>query len=255
MDPTPLATSERGSGVPIVLVPGLTFTRHVWDPIADRLAERHRVVMVDLPGHGDSDGSAADQRAVAERLHATLAALGVEAPVMVGHSAGAMLATGYASRWPVRAVVNVDQPLTVAAFAAFVQQKADELRGPSFTEAFAPFEDSIGCARLPEPERTRVQALRQIRQDVVLDAWHFPLTTEPGAMQRIVDAMLEDVSAPYVYVAGDEPPAPVREHLLAHAQQPRIVVWPGGGHLVHLLDPERFAGLVAGLVAGLADGD
>ncbi len=245
--PRPLATSERGDGVPIVLVPGLTFTRHVWDPVADRLADRHRVVMVDLPGHGDSGGSAADSDDVVKRLHATFSALGVETPILVGHSAGAMLVTGYASRWPVRAVVNVDQPLTVAGFASFVRQRADGLRGPSFADAFAPFEDSIGCARLPEPERSRVQALRQIRQDVVLDHWHFPLTTEPHELQRIVDAMLEAISAPYVYVAGDEPPGPVREHFLAHALLPRIVAWPGGGHLVHLVDPDRFAALLSEL--------
>lgn len=245
MDPRPLATSEHGAGVPIVLVPGLTFTRHVWDPIADRLAEHHRVLAVDLPGHGDSEGSAADPSAVVSRLHATLTGLGVESPVVVGHSAGAMLATGYASAWPVRAVVNVDQPLTVARFAAFVQQQAADLRGPAFDEAFAPFEESIGCARLPQPERDRVEGLRRTRQEVVLDHWHVPLTTAPEELQRTVDAMLEAIPSPYVYVAGDEPPAAVRDHLLTHARRPRIVAWPGGGHLVHLHDPGRFAELVA----------
>ncbi|HEY3529017.1 MAG TPA: alpha/beta hydrolase [Nocardioides sp.] len=222
----------------------------MWDPIADRLSEEHRVVTVDLPGHGGSDGSAADPTEVVSRLHSTLTALQIDLPVVVGHSAGAMLATGYAATWPVHSVVNVDQPLTVAGFSAFVQQKAADLSGPNFSGAFAPFEESIGCERLPRPERDRVQRLRTIRQDVVLDHWHVPLTAEPHELQQMVDAMLAKIPVPYVYLAGEEPPAPVREHLLSHVANPRIVTWPGGGHLVHLADPARFADLVADVAAG-----
>jgi pimeloyl-ACP methyl ester carboxylesterase len=245
VDPTPLATTDRGAGVPIVLIPGLTFARQVWDPIADHLVDRHRVVTVDLPGHGDSDGSAADPVAVVSRLQATLDGLGVETPWVVGHSAGAMLATGYASSWPVRGVVNVDQPLVVAPFAAFVQQKAADLRGPDFDTAFAPFEQSIGCDGLPKPERDRVQALRRIRQQVVLDHWHWPMTVAPAELQSRVDAMLEGISTPYVYVTGDEPPDQVRDHLVTHTHSARFVTIPGGGHVAHLAHPAEFADVVA----------
>jgi pimeloyl-ACP methyl ester carboxylesterase len=245
VDSTPLATTDRGEGVPIVLLPGLTFARQVWDPIADRLVDRYQVVTVDLPGHGDSDGSAADPVEVVSRLHATLTGLGIDTPLVVGHSAGALLATGYASTWPVRGVVNVDQPLVVAPFAAFAQQKAAELRGPDFEAAFAPFELSIGCDSLSQPERDRVQALRQIRQDVVLDHWHWPLTTAPDELQRRVDALLEGISAPYVYVADGEPPDQVRDHLFSHVRSARIATLPGGGHVAHLAHPAEFAEVVA----------
>lgn len=55
-----LATDDRGTGPAIVLLHGLTFSRRTWDPITALLTDRHRVVTVDLPGHGDSTGSAAD---------------------------------------------------------------------------------------------------------------------------------------------------------------------------------------------------
>jgi pimeloyl-ACP methyl ester carboxylesterase len=244
-----LAVDDRGNGPAIVLLHGLTFSGETWTPIAEALLPRHRVITVDLPGHGESDGSAADPRAVVDRLHATLTAQHVHRPVVVGHSAGALLATGYASVHPTRGVVNVDQPLLVAPFAAFVQQFGAALRGPDFSAAFAPFERGIGVDRLPEPERTRVASTRDIRQDVVLDHWQLPLKTPPDALQATVDAMLDAITVPYLYLAGDILPAPVREHLQVHLQRPQIEIWPGLGHVVHLAEPKRFATLITDFAA------
>jgi len=247
-----LAVDDRGNGPAIVLLHGLTFSRRTWTPISDALLPRHRVITVDLPGHGESDGSAADPRAVVDRLHATLETLRVHRPVVVGHSAGALMATGYASSYPTSGVVNVDQPLIVAPFAALVQQFAAALRGPDFQAAFAPFERSIGVDRLPEPERTRVARTRDIRQDVVLDHWQLPLMTQPDALQATVDAMLDTISVPYLYVGGEELPPPVGEHLQVHLQRLQIEIWPGLGHVVHLAEPKRFASLVTDFAAAVA---
>ncbi|HWU23842.1 MAG TPA: alpha/beta hydrolase [Nocardioides sp.] len=233
---------DTGTGPPLVLVHGLTFSRRTWDPVVERLRDRFRCVAIDLPGHGDSTGSGASPAVVVERLHATLAALGVEDPVVVGHSAGTMTAIGYAAQHPVRGIVDVDQPLVVGPFAGFVQQLGDALRGPDFTAAFAPFEDSIGVDRLPEPERSRVAGTRRVEQALVLDHWHTPLTMPPDEMQALVDGLLDATTAPFLYVAAEEPPAPVRDHLAAHVDDLQVVVLPSGsGHLAHLAHPDRFA--------------
>jgi len=52
-----LVYDEYGSGRRVVLLlPGLLFSRKMHRPLAETLAERgHRVVCVDLLGHGDSD--------------------------------------------------------------------------------------------------------------------------------------------------------------------------------------------------------
>ncbi|GAB3852665.1 alpha/beta fold hydrolase [Nocardioides maradonensis] len=245
-----LAYDDTGSGPPLVLVHGLTFSRRTWDPAVERLRDRFRCVAVDLPGHGDSTGSGADPLQVVERLHATLEEIGVARPVVVGHSAGAMVALGYAANHPVSGVVDVDQPFVVGPFAGFVQQLADALRGPDFGAAFAPFEDSIGVDRLPEPERSRVAGTRRVEQALVLDHWHTPLTTSPPQMQTLVDGLLDAVTAPFLYVAAEDPPAPVRDHLASHVADLEVVVLPpGGGHLAHLAHPDRFAAALAGFAA------
>ncbi len=56
-----LAADRRGTTGPrLVLAHGFTQTRGAWGPVADDLANDHRLVLVDLPGHGGSSGVAAD---------------------------------------------------------------------------------------------------------------------------------------------------------------------------------------------------
>jgi pimeloyl-[acyl-carrier protein] methyl ester esterase len=50
-----LYTEVRGSGPTLVLLHGWGLNLRVWDGLATALAERFRVVAVDLPGHGRSD--------------------------------------------------------------------------------------------------------------------------------------------------------------------------------------------------------
>jgi pimeloyl-ACP methyl ester carboxylesterase len=249
-----LAHDDLGSGVPVVLVHGLTFSRRSWDPVATPLAERHRVLTLDLPGHGESTGSAADPRAVAARIVATLRACGAERPVVVGHSAGAIHATGTAALMQARGVVNVDQPLLIAPFSGRLRQLAPALRGSDFATAFAPFEQSIGVHDLPEPERSRLQSTRTIAQDVVLDHWTMPMTSTPEQAQSALDQMLDQVDAPYLYLAGDDLPPPVEQHLRSHLAHLEVVVWPGHGHLPQHADPDAFVRLVDDFVTRTASG-
>jgi 2-succinyl-6-hydroxy-2,4-cyclohexadiene-1-carboxylate synthase len=63
-----LASTSRGAGPPIVLVHGFTQTSNTWDHVAKRLAARHTVITVDLPGHGASDEVRADVSTAADLL-------------------------------------------------------------------------------------------------------------------------------------------------------------------------------------------
>ena len=242
----PLAHDVAGDGPGLVLVHGVTFNRRTWDPIVSRLAERFRCLVVDLPGHGESTGSGADPVATVERIHATSEAVGLQTPIVLGHSAGALVATGYAAMHPVAGVVNVDQSLRVGPFASFVQQLAPALSGPGFADAFTPFRQSIGVDQLPEPERTRVLATQRVDQQTVLDHWTKPLHDSPEQLQEEVNGLLEAVVAPYLWLVGSEPAREDVDLLRAHLRGPlQVECWPGTGHMVHLSDPERFSALVA----------
>lgn len=78
-----LNRSEEGVGPRVVLVHGFTQTLRSWRQVADRLTADHRVVSVDLPGHGGSGELRGD-------LTTTAAALGTAGgrATYVGYSMG-----------------------------------------------------------------------------------------------------------------------------------------------------------------------
>lgn len=94
------ATGPGPEGAPIVLLHCFGCSSQWWNPILPELNERHRVVRIDLLGHGGSekpqsgyeiDGQGA---AVAEALNS----LGVQGATLVGHSLGGMVTTSLAEQ-------------------------------------------------------------------------------------------------------------------------------------------------------------
>jgi len=87
---------ERGSGPPIVLLHGVTLAADVWSLQLAELAEGHRVIALDLRGHGQSvagsDGFTGGMSRLAADVHQVLDALHVDGALLVGHSMGGMVA-------------------------------------------------------------------------------------------------------------------------------------------------------------------
>ena len=105
---TRLAYDDEGAGTPVVLLHGLTFDRRSWRPIIERLGGSVRSIAVDLPAHGESGGAPVPVEQVPGRLHELLVSLEVERPIVVGHSMSGGLAALYASAYPTRGLVSVD---------------------------------------------------------------------------------------------------------------------------------------------------
>jgi len=105
---------ERGRGTPLVLLHGFMLSSATWVHQFQDLADHHRVIAVDLRGHGQSEPGAdgfsarrADRgaprgaavqprspgiRRMADDVRSVLEALDVEHAVVVGHSMGGMVA-------------------------------------------------------------------------------------------------------------------------------------------------------------------
>jgi pimeloyl-ACP methyl ester carboxylesterase len=102
-----------GDGPQLVLLHGYGRSLTDWDASAALLTARHRVLAVDLPGHGRSPRiSPWTIPTVVRHLADTLDAQGVPEAVMVGHSLGGLVAVEYARANPdrarARAAVNLD---------------------------------------------------------------------------------------------------------------------------------------------------
>ena len=91
-----------GQGQPVLLLHGLASTCHIWDLVAPALAADFRVAALDQRGHGQSaqvdDGF--DFDTVSEDAAAFIRAMGMERPVIVGHSWGADVALELAAAKP-----------------------------------------------------------------------------------------------------------------------------------------------------------
>ncbi len=245
---TGLAYEERGAGSPVVFIHGLTFNRATWGPLLDSLADRFRCVAVDLPGHGGSAGLPQSMEEVMHQVHDLVTGLGIERPVIVGHSLGAMMATFYAATFPVAGVVNVDQPLDVEPFLRMVRQVEPALRGPSFAEAFEPIRQSIGVELLPEPLRSCTLATQTVRQDLVLAYWHDPFRQSPEELQAQVDEAARQITVPYLAVFGHRLSDDERLRLQDRLSGLELEEWPDRGHMVHLMEPDRFTQRLAAFV-------
>ncbi|GAC1643091.1 MAG: alpha/beta fold hydrolase [Ktedonobacteraceae bacterium] len=89
-------------GRPIICIHGITANAFFFQAIADGLASTYRVFAYDLRGRGDSDKP---EEGYSVPIHAAdLAALidelGLERPIVIGHSLGALIALYFAAHYP-----------------------------------------------------------------------------------------------------------------------------------------------------------
>jgi 3-oxoadipate enol-lactonase len=101
---TPIYWTEQGSGSPILLIMGLSYTHDMWYRVVPALAERHRVILYDNRGVGRSgvpNGPYLISR-MAEDAVAVLDAARAERAQVVGASMGGMIAQELALRHPNR---------------------------------------------------------------------------------------------------------------------------------------------------------
>ena len=91
-----LAHERIGSGEPLVLVHGIGHRRQAWYPLVDRLAEQRELVLIDLPGHGESPALVPDGRPVRDILRDILEDFfveqGLDRPHIAGNSLGGRIA-------------------------------------------------------------------------------------------------------------------------------------------------------------------
>jgi pimeloyl-ACP methyl ester carboxylesterase len=89
----PLAAVEYGAGPPLAILHGLFGSGRNWASIAQRLAEHHRVIAVDLRNHGASPwAETMDYREMAEDVRSTLRGRGHDRFSLLGHSMGGKVA-------------------------------------------------------------------------------------------------------------------------------------------------------------------
>ncbi len=255
-------------GSPVVLVHCYTCSMNWWDDVAPLLARDHRVIRVDLLGHGGSDkpGSGYSIPDQASAVAEALAALGVSGATVVGHSLGGTVATAIAEQSPQLAsrVVIIDQaaddsfedlslsqragtwPVIGQALSRVVQISPDSVVRSQYQQAFAPdfsisagFENSdqvvddlraMNYDAFEESSEAEGDYTDEAPLDERLAAIGAPLLVIFGAEDQIYDA--EEALARYATIPG------VQTELIAEA-----------GHSPNVETPEQVAELILAFAA------
>jgi len=123
-----VAYDDVGQGPLVVLIHGSPATSRVWQPVAERLASRFRVVAPSLPGYGGTtappDGARGDNAYAAELIEALVAEVG-RPTVFAGYSYGGVVALRTTLRGKVRpAALALFEPVAVPVLAAVGETEA-----------------------------------------------------------------------------------------------------------------------------------
>jgi len=241
-DGATIAYEVAGDGRPLVLVHGITESCRSWDPLIAPLARDHRVVAVDLRGHGESERRPPyDALTMAADVHAVVESVGAPQPLVVGHSLGGAVISMYAATNPVRGAINVDQTLELRAFQELLTALAPMLRGDdaTFQATMQQMFESLDGA-LPSDELARLTRIRRPEQPVVLGVWDFILNTSADELDELVANTASMITAPYLALHGSEPGETYARWLKSTMPTVTLEVWRELGHYPHLVEPGRF---------------
>jgi pimeloyl-ACP methyl ester carboxylesterase len=92
--------TEKGDDS-VILLHGYLETLDVWDQWSQLLAQRYRVISLDLPGHGISEvkGGIHTMKFLAETVHGLIENLGLKRYFVIGHSMGGYVAMEMMKYW------------------------------------------------------------------------------------------------------------------------------------------------------------
>lgn len=268
--PTRFSVTVEGTGPDLILIPGLTSSRHVWDQAVASLSGHYRVHRIQIAGFGGEParGNVSGPVLVptVEEIHAYIAASRLRRPMVAGHSVGGLMTLMLAQRHP----EDLSRALIVDALPFYGMLFGPEATPEMVGSLFAPMRDSIaamtddawraqqsaGAARLastPEGQAVlmrdsmasdRSVVSRALYEDAVTDmrpllpSIHVPLTiayaVNPFATEALYGRMVRSgyAAAPDVHFVAVEP----------------------SYHFIMLDQPARFAEILGAFAAGAGDG-
>jgi 3-oxoadipate enol-lactonase len=257
-----LRVQVGGTGAPIVFWPSLLMTGDMWHGVADDLVGRSQVVLVDPPGHGESqpltgmftfDDCA---RCVVDILDG----LGVDRAHFIGNSWGGMIGATFAATYPER--IGRAVLMNCTAGRAGIRQKVEFamlLRLAQWHGEFGPLliRPVLKAFLGPTTFRERPDVVAQVRSavksvNIGSVSWAVKSVVPARPDQR---ALLAGIGAPVLVVAGAEDATfPPRDAIAMADAIPNasIRVLDGVAHLAGLEDPALVSTLVDEFLFGQA---
>ncbi len=235
-----------GDKPPIVLLHGLMLNGACWTPLAQVLADDYDVIMPDARGHGYSSvpdhGYSYD--ALAADVVRLMDVLGLDSPVLLGHSMGGMTAAVVASREPKRL-----SGLILADPTFLTPQRQRDVYGSDVADQHQrilnrPRADYLAEILVRHSHRPRaiIELFAQARFQTSMRAFEILRPPNPDYVQ-----LINTLDVPSLFVIGDVDPIvtpTVAAELAALNPHVHVVQLAEAGHAVPYDQPERFSAVV-----------
>ncbi len=230
----------------VVFIHGWTCDLTFWRGQAP-VYENSRSLLVDLPGHGQSDKPDVSytQERFARAIDAVMRAAGVERAVLVGHSMGGPVAITFLRLFPAKAkalvLVDAYMPQAPKDNAAREQQKrqmdafAQRWREPNYKDSAAAMIESMFSAKTTPVQRVEIRGkMLATPQHVMASAFEGMFAMEPPKPG-------ETYGLPVMAIMA-EAPGGSREAQFrtVFPNLRRYEGWEGSGHFLMMESPDRF---------------
>ena len=238
----PLAAERAGEGRRIVFLHGFTQTGRSWRPVAEFFARvGHEVVLIDLPGHGGSDGLRADPQVTADLIARTAGPA-----AYVGYSLGGRMGLHLAITYP----HIVERLALIGAHPGIVDETERAERRASDDQLAIHILDIGVPAFIDEwiaqplfsglvvSDEDRADRLRNTPDGL---AWSLRLCGT-GAQVPMWQRLME-LNMPVLAMAGslDEKFEPLAERIALSVPDGTFAPIHGAGHAAHLQQPGQLA--------------
>jgi len=259
VDDVTLAYSERGAGPAVVCLHAIGHGAGDFTRLAARLADRHRVIALDWPGHGRSgpDRVPTSAERYADVLAGFVDRLGIEQATVIGNSIGGAAAIRWAAAHPGRArglvlenpggldpaADRLARTVTAAMIRFFA---AGRRQAWWFPWAFGAYYRTCVLGRTAGEQRTRIVRAGSEVAPLLHDAWRSFATTTADIRE-----LAAGLACPvlFVWAKGDRFIQLGRSLPAIRRMANARVETVAGRHAAHLEAPETFERLVQEFLA------
>jgi len=261
-----------GEGQPaVVLLHGFAASVFSWREVMEPLAESHTVVAFDRPGFGLTErplpGEWQGQSPYGSEVQADLTValmdkLGIDRAVLIGNSAGGMVAVLTALRYPerVQALVLVDSAIYRGGmqFPGVVRWllSTPQARrvGPLFVRSIRNWGLEFGRSAWHDPSKITDEIWAGYTKPLQAENWDKGLYEVTLASRSLgLDKQLDEIRVPVLVITGDDDQiVPTEQSIRLAGELPNaeLAVAPNCGHVPHEECPGFFLTAVNGFLMG-----
>jgi pimeloyl-ACP methyl ester carboxylesterase len=251
-DGVPIRYDAAGKGdSALVFVPCGGCNRGFWDGQMAYFAAKHRVVALDLAGHGQSGVGRKDwtMAAFGQDVVSVVEALGLKRVVLIGHSLGGPAVLEAARRMPSRVAglvlvdswVDFEQKFPAEELEKYVSALQADYRATTT----AIVSQYLFSASTPEPVKARVL------ETMLSEPQEIGVAVARSSMAYSPLPALREIKAPIRAISSDRFPTNL-EGNRKYVPGYRAAIMKGAGHYLMLEQPEAFNALLAEALRELA---